>query len=287
MPFHLIKREPIAPGLRRIAREQIIIGLEDSADTSIPGNRGVHSLRIRCKKLRGLLRLPQPLMGDTFAIEDRRIRRAAKQLAQNRDSQVIARLIASFDGSTPEPAREQQPVSRQDVEASRRILTKCLEAVDDWPLDLHGFYDIAPGFARTYRKCLAAWQRVMVLPSDQNFHRLRKWGKYHWYHIRILERLNKPVLRKRRKRLRKLQLTLGDAHDLVLLQSYLGVREHADEQLLRQVTERKNQLYEMAVSNGRKLFRTPANELVANLSRCWAEQGELNVNNWGQSQAPE
>jgi len=272
MPFYLFKNEPIAPGLRRIAKEQIIIGLKDSEHNATPVDRGVHSMRIRCKKLRGLLRLPQPLMEDFFLLEDQRIRDAAKRLAENRDREVIAKTLTSFGGPVYEPDDTHHPVSQQDIEQSRRILSNCLEAIDDWPLDLHGFYDIAPGFGQTYRKCLIAWQHVLELPSDHNFHRLRRWGKYHWYHIRILERLNKKVLSKRRKRLRKLQLTLGDAHDLAMLQTSLGTQENVDEKLLAQVRDRKKDLYANALRTGRKLFSISVDELVAKLSRYWAEQ---------------
>ena len=163
MPFYLFKNEPIAQGLRRIAREQIVIGLRDSVDAALPAPEGVHSLRIRCKKLRGLLRLPQPLMGEVFTLEDHRIRNIARRLAENRDRDVIAKTIASFDGSDLQPYTEPNPVSQQDMEWAREALKKCLDAVDDWPLDLNGFYDIAPGFARTYRKTLRAWERVVAL----------------------------------------------------------------------------------------------------------------------------
>ena len=272
MPFYLFKNEPIAQGLRRIAHEQIVIGLSDSADDTKPEPDVVHSLRIRCKKLRGLLRLPQPLMGEAFKLEDQCIREAGKRLAENRDRDVIAKTIASFEGSDWQPDTEHIPVSRQDLEWSRDVLTNCLDAIDDWPLDLHGFYDIAPGFARTYRKTLGAWERVVALRSDDSFHRLRKWGKYHWYHIRILERLNKPILRERRERLRELQLTLGDAHDLAVLQDFLNTEESAHQQLLERVRARKKGLYTRAIETSREIFSVPVNKLVADLSRYWAEQ---------------
>jgi CHAD domain-containing protein len=272
MPFYLFKNEPIARGLRRIAHEQIMIGLRDSADDAKPVRRGVHSLRIRCKKLRGLLRLPQPLMGETFALEDQRIRQAAKHLAENRDRDVIARTIESFDEPDWQPDLEYKPVSRQDLEWSRGVLTSCLNTIEEWPLDIHGFYDIAPGFARTYRKTLGAWERVEALRCDDSFHRLRKWGKYHWYQIRILERLNKPVLRERRKRLRKLQLMLGDAHDLAVLQAYLNKENIAPEQLLERVRARKKDLYKQAFDTGQKIFMVPVSKLVADLCCYWADQ---------------
>ena len=272
MPFYLLENEPIAPGLRRIANEQIGIALRDLSDAAIPGHRKVHSLRTRCKKLRGLLRLTQPLMGDAFRLEDQRFRTAAKQLAGNRDMEVCARTIASLDGQAEQMTVLTRPVSVKEMESSRQILTTCLEAVEAWPLDIHGFYDIAPGFARTYRKCLDAWENVIREQSDEHFHRLRRWGKYHWYQVRILERLNKQELRKRRKKLRKLQLALGDAHDIVLLQAYLGSDVNPDMPLLQRATARKDELYADAVKTGRRLFAVSVSELVADCSRYWADQ---------------
>ena len=277
MPFYLLKNEPIAPGLRRIASEQISITLSDLADEAVPRYRKVHSMRTRCKKLRGLLRLPQPLMGDAFRREDQRFRTAARQLAGNRDMEVCARTIASLNGSTGQTKVLQQPVSVEEMESSRQILSICLDEVQAWPLDLCGFHDIAPGFARTYRKSLDAWESVLREQSDENFHRLRRWAKYHWYQVRILERLNKKKLRKRRKRLRRLQLTLGDAHDLVLLQAFLRPDVEPDMQLLQLACVRKDELYADAMKTGQKIFAVPVSILVADCSRYWADQRHFRV----------
>ena len=277
MPFYLQKNEPIEPGLRRIACEQIGIALSDFANEAVPRHRKVHSMRTRCKKMRGLLRLPQPLMGDAFRREDQRFRTAARQLAGNRDMEVCARTIVSLGGSTKHMKVQLQPVSAEEIESSRQILLTCLDAVEAWPLKLRGFHDIAPGFARTYRKSLGAWERVLREQSDENFHRLRRWAKYHWYHVRILERLNKKKLRERRKRLRRLQLTLGDAHDLVLLHAFLRPDVEADIQLLRRAGARKEELYADAMKTCQKLFAVQVSDLVADCSRYWADNREFRV----------
>ena len=163
------------------------------------------------------------------------------------------------------------------MESSRQILSICLCAVESWPLDLHGFYDIAPGFARTYQKSLNAWESVLRDQSDENFHRLRRWAKYHWYQVRILERLNRKKLRKRRARLRKLQLTLGDAHDLVLLQSFLRTDIEPDRQLLQLASNRKEELYTDAMKICEKLFAVPVSIIVADCSRYWADKRYFRV----------
>lgn len=271
MPFYLQENESIEPGLRRIANEQIGIALRDLGDPSVPRHRKVHSIRARCKKMRGLLRLPQPLMGETFRQEDQRFRAAARQLAGNRDMEVVAKTLVALGRPAEQKNAAPQPVSADQLESSRQILSICRDAVETWPLDLRGFHDIAPGFARTYRKAFKAWERTLQEQSDENFHRLRRWAKYHWYHVRILERLNKKKLRKRRNSLRKIQLTLGDAHDFVLVQSFLRPDTEPDRQLLQLANSRKKELYAEALKTCQKLFTVPVSVLVADCSRYWAD----------------
>ena len=269
MPFHLLKHEPITPGLRRIAHEQIDIAVGNFADDSIPVDRQVHSLRTRCKKLRGLLRLPEPLMADSFAVEDQRFRAAAKELAPYRDQHVFAKAIRSLGGTCEDDNVSPVAIPAAAIEHSLQILTAAQNAVDRWPLGEYGFADFVPGFAKTYRTCVAAWDQVLLEPSDEHFHHCRKWTKYHWYQIRILERLNKRQLRKRRVKLRELQLLIGDAHDLAMLQEFLASQPDHDQQLLQRAISRKHELYARGLQLGREVCATRVDDLVADLSRWW------------------
>jgi CHAD domain-containing protein len=271
MTFHLLQQEDISDGLRRIADEQIGIAIEHIDDSAMPLPMKVHSLRKRCKKMRGLLRLAKPLMGEALEVEEQRFREAANHVAANRDADVYAKTIESLTGCTAEARMPHSLISPAAMEASREILAGCLRDVENWPLELHGFVDIGPGFAHTYRKCIDAWEDALRDPRDDKYHRLRKWVKYHWYQIRILERLNSRELRQRRKRLRKLQLDLGDAHDLFVLQSILASAANPDMQLLELAITRKHELYASALKQGHKIFATSADELVANCATWWVD----------------
>ncbi len=271
MTFHIRKHEAIADGLRRIANEQIGIALSHADDAAMPLQTKVHSLRKRCKKMRGLLRLAQPTMSDAVQAEDQRFKAAAKLLSVYRDSDVYAKTIASLIGPGIEVKAPHCSVSESAIEDSGKVLASCLTDVQDWPLELYDFADLCPGFSDTYRKCLEAWEDVLREPGDDKFHRLRKWAKYHWYHIRILERLNKDALRERRSVLRDLQLGLGDAHDLHLLQSMLLLEDDPDMHLLALATTRKHQLYLKALSLGYSIFGTPVNDLAILCQAGWDE----------------
>ena len=107
-------------------------------------------------------------------------------------------------------------------------------------------------------------------PSDERFHQLRKWTKYHWYQVRILEHVNKPRLKQRRARLRRLQLALGDAHDLVLLEARHASGGEAGGRLVRRATARKDALYAEAKKIGRRVYAKDVDALVADLARWWA-----------------
>lgn len=269
MAFHLYKKEPLNSGLHRIAYEQIDIVLNGFGEESVPLDKRVHALRARCKKMRGLLRLLRPKMGAAFRIEDQRFRSAAKELASYREMEVHRKTIESLVGRTDAPAAEPVEIPREVIVRSLMTLATCRDAIDHWPVKVNDFHDIAHGFERTYAKTLDAWKATQQAPNDPNFHELRKQGKYHWYQIRILERLNKPMIRPRRQALRQLQLMLGDAHDLALLQAWLEVQDEVDERLLQRAITRKNELYAAGIATCREVYATPVDELVADFSRWW------------------
>lgn len=270
MPFYILKNEAITPGLRRIAHEQIGIVLGAVEDDDLPAARKVHSLRARCKKMRSLLRLARPVMGEAYKAEDLKFRAAAKHLAGYRDNEVLAKTIALLGGPAAPGQDPDLPVPREAIESSGRIMRECKAAVDGWPLNIEGFDDIAPGFARTYQRCLDAWHTIRHEPTDEDFHVLRRFAKYHWYQLRILERLNKQAIRMRRMQARDLQKLLGSAHDIVLLEDAFASLDTPDTQLLRRAIARKEALYAQALILGEEVFARTAEDLVADFSRWWA-----------------
>jgi hypothetical protein len=83
--------------------------------------------------------------------------------------------------------------------------------------------------------------------------------------------MNKSELRLRRTRLWKLQMLLGDAHDIVLAEHFLAANEHRDPDLLARLLERKQALYDRALSIGRQVYAVSEDSLLATLSRWWRD----------------
>lgn len=273
MTFYVQKNEPLDEGLKRIAREQIGIVIDNLQDANLPDDKKIHSLRARSKKMRALLRLPGPVMGDAFATEDVRFRDAAKRLGELRDDHVQAQTIARFKqdyGLKIEAVSGSLEVDPDILDLSLRQMREALAAVDDWQLNVKSFYDIAPGVASSYAKGRRAWRRALQDPFDEHFHKLRKWAKYLWYQTRILERMNRKALHPQRIRLQVLGEMLGHAHDLAVLEGVLQIHGASEKALLGRAKKQKRRQYMQALKVCQEVFGDSPDQRIADMAVWWA-----------------
>lgn len=233
------KDKSVEKAVRRIAREQLgkaLDALEEQGDRSY----AVHDVRKRCKKLRGLIRLVRPAFPD-FAEENEAFRDAAALLAAQRDAQVALDsfdlLVAEANGLLQQDSllalrnafTEAVEPERDDGLSAR--LDECRERLGDarkrarhWKLQADGWEAVCGGVEKTYARAFESAQRANAEGTDEALHQLRKRMKYHWYHIRLLEKLDLQAFGKRAKRARDLTEVLGQHHDLAILEARL--REH-------------------------------------------------------------
>lgn len=272
MAFHLTRNESLEDGLKRIAREQLGIIIDDFENDEVSDNDKIHGLRSRCKKMRALLRLPGPVMGAAFHDEDRRFQVAGRRLREIRDAYVQAQTLASFKedfGLEIGNVASDLEVDPAIVNESLREIRRALEAVDGWKLKTASFSDLLPGIGRTYAKGWNAWHLAVQDPTDEHFHRLRKWAKYLWYQTRVLERLNRRILHPQRVRLQVLGEVLGRAHDLAVLEAALELRGNPEPAILERARNQKQVQYVQALKVSRQTFRASPDQLVADMARWW------------------
>src|SRR5579871_6140946 len=87
--------EPVPAAIRRIVREEI-----ESAARQLNGqgetdrDEAIHEARKNIKKIRGVLRLMQPELGEVYRTENIRFRDIGRQLSQFRDAGA---MIETFD----------------------------------------------------------------------------------------------------------------------------------------------------------------------------------------------
>ena len=94
MAYRLQPGESVREGLRRIAREELssaAAGLRQA--TARTRDDAIHEARKSVKKVRAILRLMRGELGDTYAIENRRLRDVARRLSVYRDGTVMIETL--------------------------------------------------------------------------------------------------------------------------------------------------------------------------------------------------
>jgi CHAD domain-containing protein len=293
MSFRISVGVPFGEDVRRIAREQIDGAIAET-NGSAPGSHTerIHSVRKRCKKLRGLLRLVRPCLGDVYASENAYFRDTARVLAPLRDTHVVlaafdavvGRFQAELSPGAFEPLRRQLERPEQQVtDLEPRLADVCrrMEAarsrVADWPLDVVGGPEAwRPGFERTYRQARRALAAAYDTPTPERFHEWRKSVKYHWYHTRLLSPLWDQTVAGRVAAGSTLGELLGLHHDLAVLRTTLvaqgmpGSRARSlQESFVALVDRHLTHLEATARPHGLRLFAEKPSRIGSRYEKYW------------------
>lgn len=293
MPYRIKSPMSAREEVRRIAREQLGRALGEIEQQDLDAEETIHQVRKRCKKLRGLLRLIRPALGDRYARENARYRDIARELSARRDADVI---LDTHDALVDElSGREDRPDSRslravlkeradraetRPVEVllseARAALPEAESAVDGW---LEGeslsVQDIAGGLKKTYRRGLKGMSRAYRSGRGEDFHEWRKRAKYHWYHLRLLEDLWGPVVKARRKEAKRVSDLLGDEHDLTVYLETIGAMSDPSldprtiAHLEQLAIERRDELRAEARGLGERLWAEKPGRFADRMAAYW------------------
>lgn len=301
MSYRFAHDESLSDGTRRIGHELVSEALDllDRADDNV--EELVHEVRKNCKKLRGLIRLVRPAMGDEYRAVNVTFRDAARELAPIRDAHA---LLATFDvlvaasgseipaggvvgvraGLAERATAASASVSRDDgrIERARALLVAGGEQIPRWPLD-NDVDTIAGGVAKSYKRGRKRWRDNMLEVSDETLHEWRKRVKYTWYHVRLLRDAAPSMLKPLRRRLHDLSDVLGDDHDLAVLTTQLHddpVAFGGDAEVRRAlelVASWRVDLQRRARSLGSRLYVEPPDAFSQRLASYWStwqQQGD-------------
>jgi len=294
MAFHLKHDESIERGVRRCARKQLDKAIGELDDQSMDRDEAVHQVRKRMKKLRGLLRLVRPALGGQYKPLNVRFRDVAGRLGNLRDADVMLETFDRIVERSPVPrASDHYAALRAALTGRRRKLhdqfgdidevigparddlADAREQIADWSLDEIGYDAVADGLKKTYKRARGAMDEALNDPTDDRLHEWRKRAKYHWHHVRLLERVWDEPMNARRRATKKLTDLLGDDHDLAVLTATLsGMADRfADEmvdQFVGEAAARRAELRAHAAPLGAKLFAEKPKRLIDRFGRYWA-----------------
>jgi len=253
----------------------------------------IHEARKSVKKIRGVLRMMRPELGDIYRTESTRMRDVGRKLSQFRDAGAI---IETFDALREKyrgelgrrtlasirrglMARKKQAEKKADVERVLRRMAAMLlrekKRVHTWPLAAVGFPAVAPGLEETYRRGRKAMAAARRRPRAENYHAWRKRVKDHWYHVRLLESLWTDGMRAYEKSLKDLETCLGEDHNLVILRekvladpAFYGSGEEV-RLLAGLIGQYHKELRDNALSLGARTYEEKPREFTRRMQHLW------------------
>lgn len=287
MAYRFDPTNPVADELRRIAAKQVDKALAELDDEKLDVHEQVHQVRKRCKKLRGLVRLVRPAMGDAYDEANTYFRDTARQLSDVRDATVLIETAQSLTDHYPsfEAAvrvlrrRRTRVLEKADLaERLKQVRTALEDAkprIAKWKLDDSGFDAIRGGLKKTFKRCRKTMDAAYDEPSAANFHQWRKRTKYHRYHLRLLRELWKPVMKKWRNQAKQLSDLQGDEHDLAVLGDAIceDIRAFGGttkaKRLLRHIADCRAEMHDDARPLGERLYAEKPGAIRKRLGAYW------------------
>lgn len=281
MSFQLDPQERLDAEIRRISRERVDRALSE-IDEQRP-RKAAHEVRKACKKIRAVLRLVRPELGERYRPENVRFRDIARRMAPMRDAASLVEAVEaledssgrSFDG-IKQALRDRRAEVEDDhaceLPQVRCELENAKSAIEEWPLPARGF---PQGIERPYRRGRRKLKKSQRAASAHRLHQWRKRAKYHRYHCGLLESTWPGPLEAREQEAHDLTDLLGEDHDLSELTKTLqqspsrfggkvavGDLEHCAEQ-------RQSELRQRALQLGAKLFADEPQVLLERLETYW------------------
>lgn len=272
MPYRIQTRETLTKAFRRIAVEQLDRALEELGSRRRNSAKSLHSIRLRFKKIRAMLRLFRTSIGGRFRTLNAEFRDAGHALAAARESDVLKRtadrireaaadsngvgLSAVLDSAvcagrklqTQKTGKSSGDQLRRGLKSARRRLLQVSISNDD---------SIVNGLKSTYRSGREAWRNTRHASGDEPLHNLRKRCKDLGYQLRLIRGDGQKMLDAQIDLLRDIADRLGDDHDLALLA--VSVKET---QQFRQKDDRCSRLLKR-IADARKDHQTEARRLAA------------------------
>jgi len=292
MAFRFETHESAAAGFHRLALQQISRARRHLTQDEDHGV-AIHQARKCLKRLRALLRLARPALGNQrYRHENERFRDIARALSTSRDRQVMRDTVAKL--LTEAGPREQQALNSvaallangkgegaapADVAALVEKAAEALrEAKKDFKhldLDIDMKDLICSGLKRCYRKGRKALEDAQDNPEDEAVHEWRKSVQVHWRHMLLLSEAWPEYFAVRANLAKELSDLLGEDHDLSVLAAFVTTGDGAAigpdnaEAVIALATASQQELRARAFARGAYLFADDPTELSHAIYRYW------------------
>ncbi|HUO46978.1 MAG TPA: CHAD domain-containing protein [Acidimicrobiia bacterium] len=304
--FALTPGETLAGGLRRLSVGEFEHSLQGLSDPDTPRDVAIHEMRKSAKRVRALLRMVRPALGEkVYRFENDTLREAAAQVSGVRDGVVMVeaverirsrygRLLATDVFATTEDrlrSRHERLARRvlDDDEVLSRLtstLYKARSRYAAWPIDPsdpragkqvlpNRWTAVGAGVSATYRRGRREMELAYQQPTPEHFHSWRKRVKYLRYQMEILSPLWWEVVGGLASSLDTLGEVLGEEHDLAeltrLVTTVPDLAPDPDERslLVALALHRRHELQNAARVMGSRVYAETPDQFGRRLRAYW------------------
>jgi CHAD domain-containing protein len=229
----------VGEALRSVSRD-ILAGARTAIhDPAMSDAKAVHDFRREMKRWRSLLRLLEPYLGADAERLRVQARDLARMLAGARDFQAALDALDDLKGHGLSLSERSTATLRQRVETMRETqettvltadmrtqLSTALEqasaAVDQWPLHVLTFGDIADRLMRGYRAARREIPEDWTNAGPEDLHEFRKLIINHRYQMETVQPLWPRFTRMWIGEAQRLRDRLGRHQDLLMLEKLTG-----------------------------------------------------------------
>ena len=285
MRFRLDSHDPLARGIRRVARKEADVALTVIARSHPLSEPNVHALRKSLKRLRALMKL----------VEDprrKRLRRSSLALASLRDVDVVRSTLKALVSENPRllPAHTRTEIQQQlrrlhrerlKACAKARTLKKVEKAVRDaahrlagWRPAVREFASCRPGLIRAHQRSQRALLRASSTGRDVDFHEWRKRLSVVRDHLMLIAPRGSEMHAEALV-LDRAVISLGDDHNLVVLGEILERLSTEQrpvielDRLRRSLAKRQRLLHQDALTGASEICLRDSDEYARRLETAW------------------
>jgi len=267
MPHRIGKHEDIGTALLRLVADDLA-AVRAALSGGTPSDRTVHRVRQRLKRVRSVLKVLKPALGETARQAAGRIRDAGRLLSKARDADVAAESARQFTSTAhgdeagfgrvahqlDREAREAGSVSVEGVAALIAASERDLAEVSD---DLDGEALLVQAIGRAYKRGDKARRQAEASLATPDLHEWRKEVKDLWHLLRLARRRLPRRTAKLADEFKRLGELLGVDHDHAVLAGKLAAHPTADPALMQQlalIAKRRRALEAEALIAGADLY---------------------------------
>ena len=285
MPFRFKRKESVTKAVRRLCCER----LDDALGLLEKGGHleAVHDVRRDIKKLRAVLRLVRPGIGeaaygeatDTLrkaadrldAMRDAQVRLAAlEELAKRSNGQIPRHSLPKIQNALRQSCRAEEQKLGPTVGSVKNILLQARQQLGCLKVKPNSWKAVGPGLKKIYRRGRKALELAEREPSPENFHEWRKRVKDLAHQLRLVCPARPGKLKSRTAELDRLGDLLGDDHDLFMLREFVGKQQlHEKAPLEKVIAGRQDKLRSEALKLGVSFYTKKPSRFCRPVGNGW------------------